>query len=117
MNEINNDLLDSEQVNNLKEIFSEGFSDLIANYFKDFLTREQALSTAISAKNIEEATKLAHALKGSSLNVGAVKLADICSRIEMAGKQENLQVIIQEYSQLKEIFNQTYQAYMQLLQV
>ena len=49
----------------------------------------------------------AHKLKGSSLNVGAVALAEICRQLEVKGRNNDLAGYDQILEDLKNIYDQT----------
>lgn len=108
------ELVDKEQIDNLKELFSDGFSDFIQTYFNDFETKEKDLVVAINASELDNAKKIAHILKGSSLNIGAIGLAKICSKIEADCKLGKVEEILQGYQGLKETYPKTKEAYLRL---
>lgn len=111
----NHNLLDMDQINNLKEIFNHGFAEFIATFFRDFESKEKDLLTAIANRQGDNIIKIAHTLKGSSLNVGATGLAGICSRIEVAGKNGSYEEALQELKDLQHVLSQSKEAYMQLI--
>lgn len=108
------DLLDNEQINNLRELFSDGFKDFIQTYFTDFEQKENELTAALKDKRIDSIVKIAHSLKGSSLNMGASALAKVCYDLEMAGKRENIEEIMNSYDELQKIYPKTKQAFQQI---
>lgn len=68
------------------------------------------ISTALANTDLEQAFRLAHSLKSSSLAIGAYALADIAKQIEYAAKrQQNIQLhdlvksLSVEYQQLVRI--------------
>lgn len=107
-------LLDVEQIGNLRELFSDGFNEFLQTYFSDFEQKETELTVALKDKQIEEIVKIAHALKGSSLNMGASALAKICFELEMAGKRGNIEEIMSEYDALQKIYPKTKEAFLQI---
>lgn len=107
-------LLDSEQVDNLRELFGDGFNDLVQSYFKDFEEKEGELTVALKDKQISNIVKIAHALKGNSLNIGAAALAKICHDLEIAGKKGNIEEIMAEYDELQKKYPKTKEAFLHL---
>jgi HPt (histidine-containing phosphotransfer) domain-containing protein len=100
-------ILDNEQVNNLKELFGAGFSEFLNTYFHDFEEKEKELLAEMKKNNFEMVTKIAHSIKGSSLNVGALELAGGCLEIEKAAKEKNEEKVKGEYTNLIEIYEKT----------
>jgi histidine phosphotransfer protein HptB len=107
-------LIDKAQLNNLKELFSEGFSEFVQTYFNDFESREKDLIKALENNELELAKKIAHALKGSSLNMGAIGLAEVCSKLEEASKQGKVDEANEKYKGLLEMYPKTKEAYKRL---
>lgn len=110
----NQDLLDNEQVDNLRQLFSDGFKEFVQTYFNDFEQKENELTLALKDKRIENIVKIAHALKGSSLNMGASALAKACYELEMAGKRGNIEEIMNEYDAIQKIYPKTKEAFLQI---
>lgn len=104
------DLLDSEQIDNLRQLFSDGFDEFIQTYFSDFEKKEIELSLALKDKKIETIARIAHSLKGSSLNIGASTLAKACYALEVASKEGNIQKIMNEYDAIQKIYPKTKEA-------
>jgi PAS domain S-box-containing protein len=87
--------VDTEAIARLREL-AEGdnqafLKDLLGTYINDTTKRVAALLAHAADKNTRELMRAAHAIKGSSLNVGANQLADYCHQVEEitgAGKLE-----------------------------
>jgi HPt (histidine-containing phosphotransfer) domain-containing protein len=79
-------LIDMTQINNLKSLFNEGFEPFLVSFYEDFESKEQQLDVAVKNNQMDMVGKIAHSLKGSSLNLGALGLANLCSKIEVASK-------------------------------
>ncbi|MCS5711419.1 Hpt domain-containing protein [Candidatus Berkiella aquae] len=97
-------LIDIKQVNNLKELFNEGFGSFLETFYLDFEKKEQDLLNALNNNQMDTVGRIAHSIKGSSLNMGASGLAIICESIEEAINQGNLE-------KTKEAFTQLHQTY------
>lgn len=76
--------MDQAVVNALRDVMEGGFADLLDTFIADSDERLVALNSA------QQATALgavAHSLKGSSSNMGAIRLARLCAELE-AGVQK-----------------------------
>ncbi|MEL7312982.1 MAG: ATP-binding protein, partial [Pseudomonadota bacterium] len=60
---------------------------VIPVYLRELPRRLRHLDEAITANDLEAFTRYCHGLKGTSKSVGAVDLAEKCSRLEIAGYQ------------------------------
>jgi HPt (histidine-containing phosphotransfer) domain-containing protein len=65
----------------------EEFSTLIDTFLKDSAQRLQVLKHADDTQLILEA---AHSFKGSSSNMGAIRLAELCHELEQRAKTHDL---------------------------
>lgn len=111
----NEDVLDTAQLENLRQLFGDGFKGLVETFLTDFEEKEKILADAIKDKKIDVVVKSAHFLKGSSANMGAGKLSNICLKVEMAGKQSNLEEINTHYNALQTIYTETKTALLKLI--
>ncbi len=88
-------VLDGPAVKALKELAgpeNPGFySDLAAAYLKDLPGRLAAIKEAAASGDAEALRQAAHALKGSSANVGALRLNKICRALEAAARAGSAQ--------------------------
>lgn len=74
--------LDMELVGELKEIMADGFVTLVDSYQRDSAQRLASLQDALSAGDRGQMRQLAHSLKGSSSNLGAVQVTALCIALE-----------------------------------
>jgi HPt (histidine-containing phosphotransfer) domain-containing protein len=107
-------ILDAAQVEGLRQLFSDGFSEFVNTFLTDFEEKEKILATAIQNKDLDTIIKTAHFLKGSSLNMGATKLGHCCRDIEMAGKDNNFTEITANHNLLQKAYLETKQAFLDL---
>jgi CheY-like chemotaxis protein/HPt (histidine-containing phosphotransfer) domain-containing protein len=65
------------------------------------------LDVAIKAENFQAAQKIAHTIKGSSANIGAMKLSDIASKLEelLKNKHEEKNMLLEHASLLRSEFD------------
>ncbi len=76
--------LDAEVIAALREIMQDDFVDLIETFIKDSLQRREALAQAQRSDDREALRRSAHSFKGSSANIGARCLSDLCRQLEDA---------------------------------
>lgn len=78
--------LDRSILNNFRELQTPDAPDLVTDlihmFLEDSTRRIESIKTAIGERNAGEIKEQVHALKGSSGNIGAFKLAQIGKRIE-----------------------------------
>jgi HPt (histidine-containing phosphotransfer) domain-containing protein len=85
--------LDEEALAELQDVMEGEFDVLIQTYIGDSSERIAGLKAAFNAGDTDGFTKMAHSLKGSSINIGAPRLGELCHRAEMAGRaQESDQI-------------------------
>ena len=104
--------VDTETLNMLKEVMEDDFNALISTYLDDAGTRIPQLQTLLEEANAEELRHCAHSLKGSSSNLGAMPLSELCFEVETRAKEQQLgevepflRQIEQEYEQVKTILS------------
>jgi signal transduction histidine kinase/CheY-like chemotaxis protein/HPt (histidine-containing phosphotransfer) domain-containing protein len=61
-------------------------SELASLFLRDTPRRLEDVLCALSAGDAEEVARLAHTVKGSSLNIGARRMASLCTRLEAQGR-------------------------------
>ncbi|TVZ41140.1 PAS domain S-box-containing protein [Alteromonadaceae bacterium 2753L.S.0a.02] len=66
---------------------------LVGMFLEQFDERIQDIVDAIEGNDAEQLAKAAHSLKGSSANLGANMLAEVCFELELAGKNQALHQI------------------------
>jgi len=86
MNISNEQSLDHAALSDLREATEEMFTEIIEAFLEDSPKRLHSLSEAVSISDINTMKEESHGLKGSSGNIGAVKLSKICEEIEARSK-------------------------------
>ena len=71
----------------------ELLSRLVGQFIQDAGACVEAIQRAVDADQADGMAKEAHGLKGISRNIGAMRLAELCSQIEQLGKSRNLEGI------------------------
>jgi len=75
-----------EELEQLKEIMEDEFDMLISLFVEDSAKLVNDIKNTYQAKDFEALRIAAHTLKGSSANMCAVGLADVCKDIEDKAK-------------------------------
>ncbi|MEQ9238692.1 PAS domain S-box protein [Coleofasciculus sp. E2-BRE-01] len=87
--------LDQQVLQDLREIAGDDYEGLIAevidSYLEDSPPRVQAIRSAIAHDDANALHQSAHALKSSSLTIGATGLAKLCAELEALGRTGNLE--------------------------
>jgi HPt (histidine-containing phosphotransfer) domain-containing protein len=95
----------------LKQQMPDGDLDLLkelADLLQDETPKQmEAIKKAIQGNDPVGVQHGAHRIKGSALTLGAAAMADICLKLEQAGKQGNLQDSPQLLSSLEEAYQRT----------
>ena len=109
MNILNEPSLDNAALAALKEATEEMFAEIIEVYLEDTPKRLSSLLNALEENNINAMQEESHCLKGSSGNVGALKLSKIFAEIEYQSKagsitsqKEYVQHAFSEFDHIRE---------------
>ena len=79
----------------------------VAKTFLDDMTNQiEQLKLATEADDVQQATALAHKIKGASINVGGMALSELASTIEQAGETGHLTSIREHLPTLERYFAQ-----------
>ncbi len=97
-------MIQEEIITELKEILAEEFPLLVSTYLEDANARITRLQSAISASDAANIRVEAHSLKGASSNLGVSGLAELCSRLEDCGANEELDGVDSLFSQIQTEF-------------
>lgn len=82
--------LSLEALEELKDIMGDEFSLLIETFLNDSNVRVETLTKAIATGDAETVRSAAHSFKGSSSNICALRLTELCRQMEGLGKSGNL---------------------------
>lgn len=77
---MSNDSLDLRALTELQDIMEEDFTLLIETFISDADDRMNDIVQAVG--DWQRLRRAAHAFKGSSSNIGAIKLAQLCKALE-----------------------------------
>lgn len=103
------DALDEKVVSELKGLLGDDFVTVYEAFVRSSDQGIQELNQAVNSDDIKTIETIAHTLKGSSANVGAKKLSNICedmlgdARDSVTDKfNTHLEMINSEYGKVKE---------------
>jgi histidine phosphotransfer protein HptB len=101
--------LSKQTLQELKELGSymgaEFFSKLLDTFGRDAAEHLAALRAATIGGETEQVREEAHALKGASLTIGALGMAQICLELERFGTAQNLEGAPEELARLEREFD------------
>jgi two-component system, sensor histidine kinase and response regulator len=102
------DSIDRSVLAGLRELQAEGEPDIVAElaemFLEDVPIRLTELRDAVEIGDGHLVERVAHALKGSSAAIGAVKMEVICAELEEMGRSEDLAAASERLSNLHEEF-------------
>lgn len=77
----------AEELETVQQMFGEDFATLAALYLADSPPRVAAMRRDIAATDHAELARIAHALAGSSMSIGATGLSALCKELEERAKK------------------------------
>lgn len=108
-------LIDLSTLNDLKEIMQDDFDQLISTFISDGQTQIENLRLAVNCSDTKNIQRIAHALKGSSANLGIHALSESCQDLEhnaaensSAQASELLDKIISHFEAVKKTLEENY---------
>ncbi|PWB33584.1 histidine kinase [Pseudomonas sp. SDI] len=100
--------IDRKVLSDLQVVMEEGYQHLLETFLDD---SEKRLAQLHEAKSAEELSMAAHSFKGSSSNMGALALAELCRQLEERVKQRPLygiedliNQIDREYADVRQLY-------------
>jgi HPt (histidine-containing phosphotransfer) domain-containing protein len=104
--------IDSKVIDSLRELGGDDGGELLKELVNLFLTdtppRLTAMDAAEKAKDAKALERAAHSLKSSCANLGAVRMSEICKKLEMLAKSgsfdgaaETIDLSLREYEAVK----------------
>ena len=96
--------VDLEALAVLKEIMEDEFTALVHTYLTDAQGRIALMHELLEQQNLDEISKNAHSLKGSSSNLGASLLTDLCFQVEQRSKKDQTEGLDMLIKQIHEEF-------------
>ncbi len=106
MNNKHYQYFDATVVDTLHMIMGADMTELFTVYVKDSQSRLQDLESLVSEAGDAEKIRLAaHSLKGSSANVGAKPLAELCLRLETMAREKSLSTAPSLVNDIKQLYD------------
>ena len=86
--ELPDDVLDPDQLEVLRELDDDGavLAEIVEQYLAQSASQRDSLLSALEEGEETPVERVAHALRGASANVGALRLARVCGEIEGLGR-------------------------------
>ncbi|WP_296243783.1 MULTISPECIES: Hpt domain-containing protein [unclassified Psychrobacter] len=84
---IDDEIIDTEQFEDMRDLLEEDFVDLIQVYFTDSHERIAKLRHTQQDEDNANGYEIAHALKGASANLGATQLTRLSSQLQEACRE------------------------------
>ena len=107
-NNTTNPLLATAQIDQLRgNGQDDDFKEIISMYIEQTGEQLSALENAVNEKDVEAISSKAHQIKGSSANLGAIQISDLCSRLEDNAKDGNLSSTDQLFDEIHGTFDRT----------
>ena len=78
--------VDREVLNALRDVMEDSYPDLLDTFLSDSESRLHQLQGTADAKELSD---VAHSFKGSASNMGAVRLATLCQKLESDAKDKS----------------------------
>jgi HPt (histidine-containing phosphotransfer) domain-containing protein len=79
--------LDRDVLSALQEVMEDEYPTLLDTFISD---SEERLRVLRQAENAAQLMNAAHSFKGSSSNMGAIRLAELCHELEQRAKEKSL---------------------------
>lgn len=107
-------ILDKEVVSELQDVMGQDFQMLVDSFHRDGEQRLEALHSAFAAGDLETLRRQAHSFKGSSGNLGAVRVFDLCMQLESLAREGETGQVSDLLTRLRDAFDQACEALRQL---
>ena len=102
-------------IDELRELMEGDFDTLLSTFISDSENKLSAIANAVSADNADDLKRTAHSLKGSSSNLGAVHLSELCFELEKMGRDNCLDLASQKLEDLRTSLSDATNYYQSLL--
>lgn len=94
----------------LKGLMGDGYKGLLEAFLSDSPKRLDKMLLATQENDMESLANEAHALKGSSSNLGAQQLASVCSEIEKLARNNSIDGLSTKLDEAKKDYQELEQA-------
>lgn len=96
--------LDTGMLESLRDLLGDKFVELITTYNRDCAVRLDKIREALPARDYSVINHEAHGVKGSSRNLGANSLAQLCGELEAKAKTGDGSDMEQLFSAIEQQF-------------
>ena len=107
-------ILDDEVVSELQDVMGQDFQMLVDSFHRDGAQRLAALQSAYASGDQETLRRQAHSFKGSSGNLGAVRVFELCMRLESLAREGELGQVAELLTRRRDAFDQACDALRQI---
>lgn len=83
--------LDLRALTELQALMGSDFGTLVQTFLADSEQRIEAVAAALERGDADGIRRAAHSFKGSSGNMGALRLSELCREMEERGRSEQLE--------------------------
>tara|TARA_A100001391_G_scaffold67203_4_gene42970 strand:- start:3706 stop:4071 length:366 start_codon:yes stop_codon:yes gene_type:complete len=94
----------------LRDIMGSDFYTLVKSYRQDGRQRLAALHEAVREGHMDGIRQQAHSFKGSSGNLGALRVSALCLEMEQLAREEQLDTADDRLAELEQAFEESCQA-------
>lgn len=98
--------LDREILTTLQDVMEGDFALLVDTFIHDSGERIRSLQSSLPTQDTEIIRRTVHSFKGSSSNIGAAYLAELCGLMEAQALAANMEVLPQHLSEIEAEFVQ-----------
>ena len=112
--QVSSELVDQSTLRSLRDLSDDdpGFlRSLIDDYLVDSAMIIEELRAHVKSGSAEWIARTAHSLKGSSLNVGAGKMAELARALETKGRTKDLSHVDLILEQIEKVYSLTVQEF------
>jgi HPt (histidine-containing phosphotransfer) domain-containing protein len=98
-------LIDTETLSGLKEMLGDDLYEITGLYASTLSGEIQSVQDCYAAGDMTRLNRLAHALKGSSANMGATELASLAAAVEkqaLAGDRGTVEAVLKDMPRVAE---------------
>lgn len=82
--------IDTATLDMLQDILDDGFAGLLDTYIDDSNQKIESLKEGLNEADSDKVRRSAHSLKGSSSNLGANPMAELCLCVEQRARDGSL---------------------------
>jgi CheY-like chemotaxis protein/HPt (histidine-containing phosphotransfer) domain-containing protein len=102
-----NGMIDRTVLEELYEIMEDEFVSVLESYLKSAPGLMYGIRDAVKSLDMDALVKSAHPLKSSSANVGAMELSVLARDLELKGRENSSDGLVESYNQTANIYRRT----------